>query len=65
MDAKKESPVSEECFAHGKKLRVARIAAGKTLCDVADGAAMTLEAASMIERGLIDNLHITPEDWAK
>lgn len=65
MDAKREPPVSEECFIHGKKLRDARRAARKTLCDVANSAVISLTAASRIERGLIHNLHITPEDWVK
>lgn len=65
MDAKSEPPFSQECFEHGRRLRNARVAAGKTLCDVADAAFIDLVLASRIERGMIDNLHIKPEEWAQ
>ena len=64
MDAEKEKPVSSECFEHGRKLREARITAGKTLCDIENDSFLDLVAASRIERGLIHNLHITPDEWA-
>jgi len=63
MAAKSEPPVSQECAEHGKKLRAARIAAGKTLCDVAGDFCGDLVYCSRIERGVIHNLNITPEAW--
>lgn len=65
MDAKSDQPVSNEFLEHGRKLRNARIAVGKTICDVADSAFIDLVLASKIERGLIHNLHITVDEWAK
>lgn len=64
MDTKSEPAVSQECREHGRKLRAARIAAGKTLCDVTHVAAVDLITASAIERGIVSNLHIKPEEWA-
>jgi len=64
MDAKSQPAISQECREHGRKLREARIAAGKTLCDVTHTAVVDLITASAIERGIVCNLNITPEEWA-
>lgn len=63
MDAKSERPISQQCVEHGKRLKAARIAAGKTLIDIFVSGSQNLVVASRIERGMIDNLHITPEEW--
>lgn len=64
MNAKAERPISQQCVEHGKTLRAARIAAGKTLLDIFVTGSQNLIVTSKIERGMIDNLHITPEEWA-
>jgi hypothetical protein len=65
MDAKSEPAISQECREHGRKLRAARITAGKTLCDVTHSAAADLVTASAIERGIVSNLHIKPDEWVQ
>lgn len=65
LDAKPRQPVSEACFEHGKKLKMARRAAKKTLGQIADSALMRVSTVSAIERGIIHNLHINPEEWIK
>ena len=62
-EIKQSEPISQECVEHGKKLRAARIAAGKTLCDIAGDFCGDLVYASKVERGVIHNLNITPENW--
>lgn len=63
MNAKSEPVVSQECVEHGRRLREARIAAGKTLCDIAGDFCGDIVYASRIERGVIHNLNISPEVW--
>lgn len=65
MDAKSQPSISQECRDHGRQLRAARIAAGKTLCDVMHVAAVDLITASAIERGIVSNLHINPDEWVQ
>ena len=64
MDYLAPQAISSECYEHGKLLRKARRDADKTLCDVADKRQIDLVDASSIECGKVENLHISPEEWA-
>lgn len=59
--------VLKECLdwiKHGKELKNARLANDMSLRDVAASNGMTATEASRLERGMLDNLHVSPDAWA-